>query len=91
MVRRPLATAELSALVKVRGQERVFDGDAEQFILGVEAEHIRIVQQFDSLFAVNSSIVDPLPHQVEAVYRYLFPLPIIRFLLADDTGQARRL
>jgi hypothetical protein len=38
------------------------------------------------IFAVNASIVAPLPHQVEAVYRYLLPLPRIRFLLADDTA-----
>ena len=59
------------------------------FLLGAEAERIRIAHQFDPLFAVNSSIVDPLPHQVEAVYRYLLPLPRIRFLLADDTGAGK--
>ena len=55
--------------------------------MGVEAQRIRIAYQFDPLFAVNSSVVDVLPHQVEAVYRYLLPLPRIRFLLADDTGR----
>jgi superfamily II DNA helicase RecQ len=58
-------------------------------LLGAEAERIRIAHQFDPLFAVNSSVVDPLPHQVEAVYRYLLPLPRIRFLLADDTGAGK--
>src|SRR5439155_21216991 len=48
-----------------------------------------IAHQFDPLFAVNSNIVDPLPNQVEAVYRYLLPLPRIRFLLADDTGAGK--
>jgi superfamily II DNA or RNA helicase len=89
MVRRPLAAEELAALVKVRGQQHTFDGDARLFLLGAEAERIRIAHQFDPLFAVNSSIVDPLPHQVEAVYRYLLPLPRIRFLLADDTGAGK--
>jgi superfamily II DNA or RNA helicase len=89
MVKRPLATEELAALVKVRGQQHTFDGDARLFLLGAEAERIRIAHQFDPLFAVNSSIVDPLPHQVEAVYRYLLPLPRIRFLLADDTGAGK--
>ena len=88
-VKRPLAAEELAALVKVRGRERTFDGDPELFLLGAEAERIRIAHQFDPLFAVNSSIVDPLPHQVEAVYRYLLPLPRIRFLLADDTGAGK--
>lgn len=89
VVKRPLTTEELRALVKIRGQSHTFQGDAKLFLLGAEAERIRIAHQFDPLFAVNSSIVDPLPHQVEAVYRYLLPLPRIRFLLADDTGAGK--
>jgi superfamily II DNA or RNA helicase len=89
LIQRPLSADELAALVKVRGREHTFDGDPELFLLGAEAERIRIAHQFDPLFAVNSSIVDPLPHQVEAVYRYLLPLPRIRFLLADDTGAGK--
>lgn len=88
-IQRPLISEELQELVRIRGPQRTFDGDAELFLLGVEAERIRIAYQFDPLFAVNSSIVDPLPHQVEAVYRYLLPLPRIRFLLADDTGAGK--
>ncbi len=88
-IKRPLTNEELSKLVKIRGKSYSFDGNAELFLLGAEAERIRIAHQFDPLFAVNSSIVDPLPHQVEAVYRYLLPLPRIRFLLADDTGAGK--
>ncbi len=66
-----------------------FKGDAEQFSLFAEAERINSAYQFDPLFAVNCSIVDPLPHQVEAVYKFLLPLPRIRFLLADDTGAGK--
>jgi superfamily II DNA or RNA helicase len=88
-IRRPLSAEELGRLVKVRGSEYTFDGDAGAFMLGVEAHRIRIAYQFDPLFAVNSSVVDVLPHQVEAVYRYLLPLPRIRFLLADDTGAGK--
>ncbi|MBZ4676293.1 MAG: helicase [Anaerophaga sp.] len=63
-----------------------FTGDPVRFSLFAETERIHSAYQFDPLFAVNCSIVDPLPHQVEAVYKYLLPLPKIRFLLADDTG-----
>jgi len=87
--KRPLSDDEISNLVKIRGRTHTFKGDAELFLLGAEAERIRIAHQFDPLFAVNSSIVDPLPHQVEAVYKYLLPLPRIRFLLADDTGAGK--
>jgi len=89
LITRPVSNEEFAGLVKVRGTARMFDGDPNTFLLGAEAERIRIAYQFDPLFAVNSSVVDPLPHQVEAVYRYLLPLPRIRFLLADDTGAGK--
>lgn len=66
-----------------------FKGDPKRFALFAEAERINSAYQFDPLFAVNCSIVDPLPHQVEAVYKFLLPLPKIRFLLADDTGAGK--
>src|SRR5690625_6869356 len=66
-----------------------FSGDPEKFTLYTEAERIRSAFQFDPLFAVNCSIVDPLPHQIEAVYNYLLPLPRMRFLLADVTGSGK--
>ncbi len=85
----PLTATAMAALRKVRGDHHTFQGDPARFLLGAEAERIRVAHQFDPLFAVNSSIVDPLPHQVEAVYRYLLPLPRIRFLLGDDTGAGK--
>lgn len=88
-VRRPLTAEELARLERVRSSSVTYDGDPERFLLGAEAERIRIGHAHDPLFAVNASIVDPLPHQVEAVYRYLLPLPRIRFLLADDTGAGK--
>ncbi|WP_448518928.1 helicase-related protein [Rhodoflexus sp.] len=66
-----------------------FTGDPVRFALFAEAERIKSAYQFDPLFAVNCSIVDPLPHQIEAVYKFLLPLPKIRFLLADDTGAGK--
>ena len=69
--------------------EFTFDGNPEKFLLFAEAERIRSAYLFDPLFAVNCSIVDALPHQVEAVYRVLLKLPRIRYLLADDTGAGK--
>jgi len=66
-----------------------FKGDPKKFALFAEAERINSAYQFDPLFAVNCSVIDPLPHQVEAVYKFLLPLPKIRFLLADDTGAGK--
>jgi len=85
-----LSEAEFDSL-EVLTQEGVFNfkGDATKFALFAEAERINSAYQFDPLFAVNCSIVDPLPHQVEAVYKFLLPMPKIRFLLADDTGAGK--
>lgn len=87
--KRPLSEYELNSLIIVRGKEFTYDGDSKLFLFGAEAERISIAYQYDPMFAVNSSIVDELPHQVEAVYKYLLPLPRIRFLLADDTGAGK--
>jgi SNF2 family DNA or RNA helicase len=38
---------------------------------------------------MNASKVDPLPHQIEAVYGYVLKLPRIRFLIADDPGAGK--
>ena len=82
-----LSKDELDRL-KLISQKGSFDfsGDPAKFTLYTEAERIKSAFQFDPLFAVNCSVVDPLPHQVEAVYKYMLPLPRMRFLLADDTG-----
>ena len=66
-----------------------FKGDPEKFVMYAEAERIRSAYRFDPLFAISCSVVDPLPHQVEAVYKFLLPQPKIRFLLADDTGAGK--
>lgn len=75
--------------VLVNDGEFNFKGDPEKFVLFAEAERINSAYQFDPLFAINCSVVDPLPHQVEAVYKFLLPQPKIRFLLADDTGAGK--
>lgn len=76
---------------EILGDEGVFTfgGDPDKFLLYAEAERIRSAYLFDPLYAVNCSIVDALPHQVEAVYKVLLNLPRIRFLLADDTGAGK--
>jgi superfamily II DNA or RNA helicase len=82
---------EMLDKLEIITEEGMFDfsGDPDRFKLFAEAERINSAFQFDPLFAVNCSVIDPLPHQVEAVYKYLLPLPNIRFLLADDTGAGK--
>jgi len=58
----------------------------EPFVLFTEALRMQLAHTFDPHYAVSATQVDLLPHQVEAVYHYMLPLPRIRFLLADDPG-----
>jgi superfamily II DNA or RNA helicase len=44
---------------------------------------------FDPVLAVHTSVVDPLPHQITAVYEAMLPLQPLRFLLADDPGAGK--
>ncbi len=69
--------------------DRDFGGRGEAFFLAVEAHRIRYAHQFDPLLAVNISQVDPLPHQIEAVYHFILRNPRVRFLLADDPGAGK--
>ena len=86
-----IVTAEQIDTLEILTSEGEFNfkGDPERFVLYAEAERIKSAYQFDPLFAINCSVVDPLPHQVEAVYKFLLPQPKIRFLLADDTGAGK--
>jgi hypothetical protein len=45
--------------------------------------------EYDPYFSLSIARVDPLPHQLEAVYEYFMALPRIRFLLADDPGAGK--
>ncbi|MHA1758632.1 MAG: DEAD/DEAH box helicase, partial [Promethearchaeota archaeon] len=57
--------------------------------LALEAKRYRYASLYDPLLAINISKVDPLPHQIEAVYGYILKLPRIRFLIADDAGSGK--
>ena len=71
------------------GRPWAFDGDGELFRLVSEAQRIRLAHLFDPLLAVHSSLVDPLPHQITAVYEHMLPRQPLRFLLADDPGAGK--
>ena len=66
-----------------------FTAEARHVFLSLEALRYRHAALYDSLFAVNASKVDPLPHQVDAVYGHVLKLPRIRFLIADDPGAGK--
>lgn len=83
-----LSARDLERLA-VRGVTLTYDGDARLLRLGLQAHALGIAYEFDPYFGLSISKVDPLPHQLEAVYDYLLKCARVRFLLADDAGAGK--
>lgn len=66
-----------------------FTGDGGLFRLASEAQRIHLAYLFDPLLAVHTSLVEPLPHQITAVYEKMLPRHPLRYLLADDPGSGK--
>src|ERR1017187_3349520 len=66
-----------------------FEWDEDAFKLTVEAKRIDLAFLFDPMMAVHTSNVDPLPHQITAVYESMLPRQPLRFVLADDPGAGK--
>ena len=88
-VHQPVLTAEQIAELEMSPEREPFDGDAAKFRLGIEAIRLGLAYEYDPYFSLSIARVDPLPHQLEAVYDYFMKLPRIRFLLADDPGAGK--
>lgn len=71
------------------GRPWSLDGDGELFRLVSEAQRIRLAHLFDPVLAVHTSMIEPLPHQITAVYETMLPRQPLRFLLADDPGAGK--
>jgi SNF2 family DNA or RNA helicase len=87
---RLLTPADLASL-SLATSERPwsFDGDGEAFQLACEARRIDLAFLFDPMMAVHASNVQPLPHQISAVYEKMLPRQPLRFVLADDPGAGK--
>src|SRR5438128_862352 len=66
-----------------------FDGDGAAFQMTCEAKRIDLAFLFDPMMAVHTSNVEPLPHQITAVYESMLPKQPLRFFLADDPGAGK--
>lgn len=66
-----------------------FNGDGNAFRLAMEALRIRLAHHFDPYLAVHTSQVEPLPHQITAVYEHMLNRQPLRYLLADDPGAGK--
>ena len=72
-----------------KGRPWSFNADGNNFKLALEAMRINLAHLFDPMMAVHTSNVDPLPHQISAVYESMLPRQPLRFVLADDPGAGK--
>ena len=80
---------EQRVAVESGGRQWVFDGDGALLRLVTEANRIKLAYLFDPYLAIHTSLVEPLPHQISAVYGEMLPRQPLRFLLADDPGAGK--
>jgi superfamily II DNA or RNA helicase len=85
----PILNASQLTQLTFTPKDLPYDGDPRQFKLGIEAARLGLAYEYDPYFSLSIARVDPLPHQLEAVYEYFIKLPRIRFLLADDPGAGK--
>ena len=85
----PVLTPDQLLTLETTPDTEPFDGDPLRFRLAVEAMRLALAFEYDPYFSLSIARVDPLPHQLEAVYQYFMTLPRIRFLLADDPGAGK--
>jgi len=71
------------------GRPWSLDADPALFKLVAEAKRISLAYLFDPYLATETSDIEVLPHQIEAVYGDMLPLRPLRFLLADDPGAGK--
>ncbi len=83
-----MSKADLEQL-EITSPTLTYDSDPKLLRLGLQAYALRIAYEFDPYFGLSISRVDPLPHQLEAVYDYLLKLGRVRFLLVDDAGAGK--
>src|SRR5438094_3139789 len=87
--RKVTLTAEDVARLTIIDARHSYDGDGRLLRLGLQAYALGIAYEFDPYFGLSISRVDPLPHQLEAIYDYLLKAARVRFLLADDAGAGK--
>lgn len=66
-----------------------FDSNSEDFRLVSEAYRMSVAYLFETYLAIHSSLIEPLPHQISAVYEKMLPQQPLRFVLADDPGAGK--
>ncbi len=90
LLERMLFRADESTLsLAEAGRPWAFDAPGEEFKLAAEAYRVNLAHLFDPMMAVHTSNVEPLPHQITAVYESMLPRQPLRYVLADDPGAGK--
>jgi superfamily II DNA or RNA helicase len=82
-------TDEAKLSVVAAESQFTFTASPADFKLAAEATRIKLAHLFDPMMAIHTSNVDPLPHQIAAVYESMLPKQPLRFVLADDPGAGK--
>lgn len=82
-------TDEANLSLAEAGRPWAFDAPGDAFKLAAEAWRINLAHLFDPMMAVHTSNVEPLPHQITAVYESMLPRQPLRYVLADDPGAGK--
>jgi len=82
-------TDEANISLAEAGRPWAFDAPGADFKLAAEAYRINLAHLFDPMMAVHTSNVEPLPHQITAVYESMLPRQPLRYVLADDPGSGK--
>jgi superfamily II DNA or RNA helicase len=82
-------TDEVNLALAEAGRPWAFDAPGEAFKLAAEAYRMNLAHLFDPMMAVHTSNVEPLPHQITAVYESMLPRQPLRYVLADDPGAGK--
>ena len=85
----PILDIDQLLILEISPEKKPYDGDPHKFRLAIEALRLGFAYEYDPYFSLSIARVDPLPHQLEAVYDYFLKSPTIRFLLADDPGAGK--
>ena len=80
---------DLAGIGEVSEQRWSFDADGAAFRLASEARRMRLAHLSDPYAAVDTSNIEPYPHQIDAVYNRFLEQRPLKFLLADDPGAGK--
>ncbi len=86
---RILNVDDLATITEVSDRRWTFDADGADFRLASEARRMKWAHLSDPFAAVDTSNIEPYPHQIDVVYNRFLKQKPLRFLLADDPGAGK--